>query len=84
MSPKRNLTDEDIRVLTNLFPTKDEVREIVKEQVGALPTKEEFANKMDELMGEVKAEREENDIISGKVSDHEERIGNLESSAAVA
>lgn len=48
---------------------RDEIRKIVKEEIKGeikhLPTKDEFYNKMDELMGEVKAMREEQTIIEG-------------------
>jgi len=55
-------------------------REIVKEEIKNLPTKEEFFSKMDEVMGELKDMREEETILSSQVSDHETRIQNLENS----
>ncbi len=66
-----------------------EIRKIVREEIGEetkhLPTKDEFYTKMDELVGEVKAMREEQIVISGKISehtdsieDHETRIGKIE------
>jgi len=41
------------------------VREIVREEIKLLPTKEEFFSKMDELMKEVKDNREEQTVLSG-------------------
>jgi hypothetical protein len=44
--PKRVLTDEDLKLLRETFPTKEEVEAIVdrklEEKIGRLPTKEEF------------------------------------------
>lgn len=60
----------------------DEIREVVKEEVGErtknLSTKDEFLGKMDEAMGELKAIREEQTAISGQLSNHEDRITSLE------
>jgi len=55
-------------------------REIVKEEIKSLPTKEEFFSKMDEVMGELKDMREEETILSSQVSNHDTRIQNLENS----
>lgn len=54
----RALTDEDIKLLRESFASKED-HEDLKALVQHLPTKEEFFSKMDELMGEVKAMREE-------------------------
>ncbi|PJE67571.1 hypothetical protein COU95_01635 [Candidatus Shapirobacteria bacterium CG10_big_fil_rev_8_21_14_0_10_40_9] len=63
----------------------DEIEKIVdkelEEKIKFLPTKDEFYGKMDELMGEVKAIREEQAVISGykdKLENHETRIIKLE------
>ena len=68
----------------------DEVEEIVddkvKERTSNLPTKDEFFGKMDEVMGELKAIRENQDILSGvqeKVNDNRERIENIETKLQV-
>lgn len=62
-----------------------EIRTIVKEEVSGninhLPSKDEFYSKMDELMGEIKAMREEITVVTGykdQIEDHEIRIGKLE------
>lgn len=50
-----------------------------KEDVKHLPTKDEFYNKMDEVMGELKTIREEHAVLSGRVYDnHEPRIEKIE------
>jgi len=63
----------------------DEIEEIIdkklEEKIKFLPTKDEFFSKMDGLMGEVKAIREEQAVISGyknQLENHETRITKLE------
>jgi vacuolar-type H+-ATPase subunit E/Vma4 len=67
----------------------DEIEELIEEKLDEkikhLPTKDEFYTRMDELIGEVKAMREEQRVITGKISehtdtleDHESRITSLE------
>jgi soluble cytochrome b562 len=61
----------------------DEIEKIVDERVddkiSHLPTKEDFYQKMDELIGELKGMREDFAVISGKVyDDHEPRIVKIE------
>lgn len=60
----------------------DQVEEIVDrkldDKIKLLPTKDEFFGKMDEVMGELKTIREEHEVQSGKLSDHEDRIIVLE------
>lgn len=63
----------------------DLIREIVKEEVNGLksefshlPTKDEFYQSMDKVMGELQTIREELTISYGQVSKHEERISDLE------
>lgn len=53
-------------------------RGIVKEEIKNLPTKEEFFSKMDEVMGELETVREEQTVLSGQVSNHENRLKSLE------
>lgn len=53
-------------------------REIVREEIKSLPTKDEFFSKMDEVMGELKTIREEQTIFSHTSSNHENRLQNLE------
>jgi len=63
----------------------DDVRKIVNDEIKHLPSKDDFYGKMDEVMGELKAIREEITIVGGRQSensdqleDHEERIAKLE------
>ena len=57
---------------------KEEVPKLIKEQVGLLPTRDEFFTKMDEVMGELKSMREEFALTVPKISGYEERISALE------
>ncbi len=52
------------------FATKDDIK--------FLPTKDEFYEAMDGIMGELKAIREEQAVLSGRVSDHDDRLDMLE------
>lgn len=56
----------------------DEIEEIVEAKVKFLPTKEEFFSKMDEVMKELEAIRDEQTIISHQTSSHEDRLEVLE------
>jgi len=53
-------------------------KQVVKEEIKHLPSKDEFFGKMDEMMGELKAMREEDEVQAAKLSDHEDRISALE------
>lgn len=75
------LTQKDIEEIEQI------VEDVVKEEMKHLPTKDEFYTKMDELMVELKAIREENTLVTGRLSehsddleDHEQRIIKLEQS----
>jgi hypothetical protein len=52
---------------------------VTKEDISHLPTKDEFFSKMDEVMGELKAIREEHAVQSPRISNHEDRIQKIES-----
>ncbi len=61
----------------------DEIEEIVAEKVEEkirnLPSKDEFFEKMDEVVGELKAIRESQGVMTHKVyEDHETRIAEVE------
>jgi len=73
----------------------DEIRQIVREEIDEktkhLPTKDEFYTKMDELMGEVKAMREEQGVYAGQYSNisdelenHDTRIKKLEKHTGIS
>ena len=67
------LTVRDLNEIEELVKTT------VKEEIRHLPTKDEFFGKMDEVMGELKAMREEHSILSRRVyEDHEPRIEKIE------
>ena len=50
------------------------VREEIQESIRHLPTKDQFYTKMDEVMGELKAIREEQTLTTGRVSQHSDDI----------
>jgi hypothetical protein len=54
------------------------VEEEIEEKVSNLPTKDEFFTKMDEVMGELKAIREEQPLQSNRLSNHEDRLEKIE------
>lgn len=66
----------------------DEIEKLVDEKIEErtknLPTKDDFFNKMDEIMGELKAIRENTTVLSGRVANHEDRIAKLEKKIATA
>ncbi len=66
----------------------DEIEKIVDEKIEEniknLPTKDEFFTKMDEIMGELKTIRESTDILTHRVSKHEDRITKIEKKIASA
>lgn len=73
------LTQDDIKIIENI------VEEKLGEKTSLLPTKQEFFGKMDEVMGELKAIREEHALQGHTVSnhtdqleDHEERLKKVE------
>ena len=54
------------------------VQKQLKGQLGKLPTKDEFYQMMDELMGELKAIREKQTLITHRSANHEDRLEKLE------
>lgn len=52
--------------------------EKIEDKITLLPTKSEFFNSMSEVMGELKAIREEQTVQTGILSDHSDRIEKLE------
>ena len=51
---------------------------VTKDDLGHLPTKDAFYSKMDEVMGELKATREEVAVQTHQVADHDDRLEKLE------
>ena len=78
------LDDSDLKAIKGLIEvTVDEViekRELVtKTDLSHLPTKDDFYAKMDEVVGELKAIREEQPLQSHQISNHEDRVQKIES-----
>jgi len=83
------LDDHDLKAIKNLMEvTVDEViekRELVsKKDLSHLPTKDEFYNKMDEVMGELKTIREEQALQSQHLSDHDDKIQKIQSRLGIS
>ena len=72
------LTEKDLDEIEKIVDEK------IEERVKNLPTKDEFFTKMDEIMGELKTIRESTDIITQRVSSHEERIARIEKKITTA
>jgi AMMECR1 domain-containing protein len=82
------LTNDDFKNIKELVKTTiDEDETLIrKDDIKNLPTKDEFYNKMDEVMGELKTIREEVTILSDlnrKVNDNEERIEKVENKLGI-
>jgi hypothetical protein len=78
------LDNDDLKAIKDLIEvTVEEVIEkkefVTKSDLSHLPTKDEFYGKMDEVMGELKAIREEQTVQSHQLSNHEDRIEKIES-----
>ena len=71
------LDNGDLRAIKDLIEVT--VDEKLDEKSKYLPTKDEFYGKMDEVMGELKAIREEQAVQSQHRSDHEDRSQKIES-----
>lgn len=76
------LTPADLTTLINtmkvVFPTRDEVREIVKEEIKFLPTKDEFFTRMDKLSGEIQKVRDEQTVHAGAQRDINDRFDRID------
>ena len=74
------LDDQDLQAIKGLIEvTLDEkLDEKLDERLSHLPTKDEFYEKMDEVMGELKAVREEQTVLSHRVSNHEDKMHKIE------
>jgi hypothetical protein len=74
------LTNGDLKKIKTLFKqTLDDDETLVrKDDIKHLPSKNDFCEKMDEVVGELKTVREEQPSQSKRLSDHEDRIVNIE------
>ena len=84
-----NLDSEDLKAIKDLIEvTIEDVIEkkelVTKSDLSHLPTKDEFYTKMDEVMGELKTIREEQPLLSHRVSNHEDRIEKIESQLGIS
>ena len=81
------LDNDDLKAISQLIKVNiDEAIEeklVTKDDISHLPTKDEFYTKMDEVVGELKASREEQTLLSHRVSDHEDRIEKIESNLRI-
>lgn len=66
------LTRKDLHEIELLIEEK--LEEKFKEKLKFLPTKDEFYRKMDEVMGELKAIRDEMAIVTGRVAIHTDQL----------
>ena len=83
------LDSDDLKAIKDLVEvTVDEViekRELAsKSDLGHLPTKDEFYGKMDKIMGELKAIREEQTVQGHHLSKHEDRIQKIEDHVGIS
>ena len=69
------LNKQDIEIIEDIFDRKLEPME---EKISHLPTKDEFFQWMDKIMGELQEIREEIAISYGRIDDRENRITSLE------
>ncbi len=80
-----SLTQKDLDTIKDLIGiTIDEAMESkLDEKLSKFPTKEEFFNRMDEVMSELKIIREETTVLSHQVSNHEDRITHIEDKLSI-
>jgi hypothetical protein len=83
------LDGNDLKAIKDLIEeTVEDVIEkkelVTKADISHLPTKDEFYGKMDEVMGELKAIREEQAVQSHQLSNHEDRIEKIESHLGIS
>lgn len=72
------MTKDELKAIKELFnEQKGEILSEVEKKLHLLPTKDEFFDKMDEVMGELKANREEQTLQSGRISEHSDEIEEL-------
>jgi hypothetical protein len=83
------LDNEDLKAIKDLMGVAiDEAIEnrglTTKDDLGHLPTKDEFYGKMDEVMGELKTVREEVAVLGHQVADHGDRLDKVESNLGIS
>jgi hypothetical protein len=75
-----SVTKQQFQAIQHLMQQtiREEVPPILKQEIGFLPTKNEFYVKMDELLGEVRAMRDEFAISTFRNTDIIQRVEKLE------
>jgi hypothetical protein len=78
------LDDDDLKAIKNLMEvTIDDAIEkkelVTKKDISHLPTKDEFYEQTGKILKRLNDLEEEKDVLSHQVSNHEDRINNLES-----
>jgi hypothetical protein len=83
------LDDKDLKNIKNLVElvmedkTRKIVEEVIDKKIGFLPSKDDFYNMMDKVMGELATIRQELFMINHRVNNHEDRIDCLEKKVAM-
>lgn len=70
------LTNQDLKQIK--FIVEEVVEEKLEEKIKFLPTTDVFLTKMDEVMGELQKSREEQDMLTYRVSQHTDDIMSLQ------
>lgn len=80
------LDDQDLRAIRDLIDVEldETLDEKLGEKLSHLPTKDEFYEKMDEVMRELQAMREEVSVLSHQVADHDDRLEKVESHLGIS
>ena len=88
MASMATLDRDDLKAIQGLIEvTINEAIEnkiVTKDDISHLPTKDEFYVKMDEVVGELKAAREEQAVLSHQVADHADRLDRIESNLDIS
>lgn len=77
------LSNDDLNKISNLLKLtenriKSYVDEQLKETASDLPSKNDFFDRTDQILGNQRKNNQELELVSAKVSNHEEGIQNLE------
>lgn len=81
------ITDGDVRKLKTIFATKDEVKMVVDAAISAqnevideklTQFRSDIVDKLDQVIGELKTNREEREVMTYQVINHKDRIEKIE------
>lgn len=80
------LDNDDLKAIKGLIEVtfEEKLGEKLDEKLSYLPTKDEFYTKMDGVLTELKAIREEQPLQSNRLSEHEDRIEKIESHLGIS